>query len=332
MAIDKHKARIITSVLISIIALAVLVWYVDIGDVISALRQVSLVRLIPVLTLLIISLVSRAMSWRVILQNRITVWKSFLFINAGYFVNSILPFRMGEFTRTFLLLPSGFRFWEGLPTVVLERMFDVLFTVGLFLTGLSFALGFSQGIIYAYVLAAVVLMGLVLLVLIIKYQDSFFSYLERISIPWMKLKEWLIEKSRLMISGLNILKKPSQVLLVFLGIGISWGTSLAYQYILLKIFVPEAEFAWIVFTLGALGLGVAIPSSPGSIGLFEASITLALSAFGVDQSRAFSFALTSHIIHITMTTLFGSYALVREGIQLGEIWRLGLEGKKEAER
>ena len=61
----------------------------------------------------------------------------------------------------------------------------------------------------------------------------------------------------------------------------------------------------------------------------EASITLALSVFGVDQSRAFSFALISHITHVAMTTIFGVYALAREGIDLGEIWRLGLEGKKE---
>jgi len=325
----KHKTRIITGILISIIALAVLVWYVDAEEVLSALRQVNPIRLIPVFGLLFVSLVSRALSWRVILQKRIAFWKSFLYVNTGYFVNSILPFRMGEFARAFLLLPSGLGFWEGLPTVVLERMFDVLFTVGLFLTGLSFALGFSQGIIYAYVLAAVVLIGLILLVLIIKYQDTFLTWLERFSIPWLSLKEWLIDKIRFMISGLNILKEPSQVLFVFLGIGISWGTSLIYQYILLKVFVPEAQFGWIVFALGALGLGVSIPSSPGNIGLYEASITLALSAFGVDQSRAFSFALASHIIHITMTTLFGAYALGREGIHLGEIWRMGLEGKKE---
>jgi uncharacterized protein (TIRG00374 family) len=239
---------------------------------------------------------------------------------------------MGEFTRAFLLLPSGLSFWEGLPTVVLERMIDVLFTVGLFLTGLSLALGFSQGIIYAYVVAVIVLFGLIFLVMIIRHQDSFMSWLERISIPWLALKEWVIDKTRLMISGFNILKEPSQVLLVIIGIGISWGTSLIYQFILLRTFIPEAHFSWIVFALGALGLGVSIPSSPGNIGLYEASITLALSAFGVDQSRAFSFALTSHIIHITMTTLFGAYALTREGIQLGEIWRLGLEEKKEEEQ
>ena len=329
MTVDKHKTRMIAGILISVIVVAVLVRFIDTGEVLSVLGQVDLVRLIPVLILLIISLVSRAISWRTILQDRITVWKSFLIINAGYFVNTVLPFRIGEFARAFLLLPSDFRFWEGLPTVVLERMFDVLFTVGLFLTGLSFALGFSQGIVYAYVLVAVVLTGLVLLMLVIRYQDSFLSWLERISFPWANLKEWLIDKIRFMISGLSILKDPSQVLLVFVGIGISWGTALVYQYILLRVFVPEAQFVWIVFALGALGLGVSIPSSPGNIGLYEASITLALSAFGVDQSRAFSFALISHITHVTITTLFGVYALAREGVHLGEIWRFGLEGKKE---
>jgi uncharacterized protein (TIRG00374 family) len=331
LSFNKHQARTIAGILFSIITLAALILYVDAGKVLSALREVRLIRLIPVLIMLIISLLSRAISWRYTLQKRITLWKSFLFVNAGYFANTVLPFRLGEFTRAFLLLPSGFSFWEGFPTIVLERMFDVLFTVGLFLTGLSFALGFSHSMIYAYILASVVLVGLILLVLVIRYQDPFISWLENIPIPWLNFKEWLIEKIRFMISGLNILKEPYRVLLVFIGIGLSWATSLIYQFILLRVFIPEAQFGWIIFVLGVLGLGISIPSSPGNIGIFEASITLALSAFGVDQSRAFGFALTSHIIHIVMTTLFGAYALVREGIDLGEIWRLGLARKKEVE-
>jgi uncharacterized membrane protein YbhN (UPF0104 family) len=208
-------------------------------------------------------------------------------------------------------------------------MFDVLFTVGLFLAGLSFVLGTSYGIIYAYILGIMALVGLGLLVLIIKYQDLILSWTEKLTIPWMNVKDWLIDKIRFILRGLSILKDPTQILCVFLGIGLSWGIALSYQFILLRVFVPEAHFTWIIFTLGALGLGVSIPSSPANIGLYEASITLALSAFGVDESRAFSFALTSHIISIATTTLFGAYALGQEGIQLGDIWRIGLERKKE---
>jgi hypothetical protein len=328
---EKHRTRFIAGILISLLTFVALIWYVDEEEVLSALRQVSLGRLIPVLILLFISLISRGAAWRVILQERISLRKSFLIVNAGYFVNTIFPFRIGEFTRAFLLLPSGFSFWEALPTIVLERMFDVLFTVGLFLLGLSYVLGFSQGIFYAYLLGILALVGLLGLALIIRYQESFLTWLEKISIPWVKVKGWLVDKIRFMISGLIILKNPSQILLVLLGIGISWGIALGYQYILLRVFVPEAQFIWAVFVLGALGLGVSVPSSPGNIGLYEVSITLALSAFGVDQSRAFSYALTSHIISIGMTTLFGAFALVREGYNLGDIWRFSLEGKKEEE-
>jgi uncharacterized membrane protein YbhN (UPF0104 family) len=112
---------------------------------------------------------------------------------------------------------------------------------------------------------------------------------------------------------------------------ISWLIALAYQFMLLKAFLPDARFIWMVFTLGALGLGVSIPSSPGNIGLFEASIVIALVAFGVDQEAALAFAIVSHVLSLVTTTVFGSFGLVREGFALRDIWRFRAEKKKEIE-
>jgi len=327
--VNKVQLRLVFGILISITALAVLIWIVDGKQVLSALKQVNLIWIAPVLVLLFVSLMTRAAAWRIILKNRISFGKSFLILNAGYFVNSIFPFRIGEVARGFMLIPSGFTFWEALPTILLERMFDIVFAVCLFLTGLTFVLNFSQGIVYASVLGSLVLLGFGILFFLVKNQDQVLTWLERISLPWPQVQDWLTKQLRSILSGLVVLKDLGQFMKAFSFMFLSWGIAILYQYLLLKAFIPDARLIWAVFALGALALGVSVPSSPGNIGLYEISITLALTAFGVDQSAAFTYALTSHILSLAMTTLIGSFALVREGYALRDIWQFSQQQRKE---
>ncbi len=326
---NKVQLRLVFGIVISVTALAVLIWFADGKQVLSALEQVNLIWIALVLVLLFVSLMTRAAAWRIILKNRISFGKSFLILNAGYFVNTILPFRIGEVARAFLLIPSGFTFWEAFPTILLERMYDIIFTVCLFLTGLTFVLNFSQGIVYASVLGGLVLLGFGTLFFLVKNQNQVLAWLEGISLPWTKVQAWLIKQLLSILSGLTILSDPWQLIKVFSFMLLSWGIAILYQYFLLKAFIPDARLIWAMFALGALGLGVSVPSSPGNIGLYEASITLALAAFGVDQSTAFTYALTSHILNLAVTTLFGSFALVREGYTLRDIWQFNQQQRKE---
>ncbi len=327
--LDKSHLRLAVGILVSLIAIVVLVWNVDGQQVLIALKQVKLVWILPVLILLFVSLITRAAAWRLILQKKVSLKKSFWIINAGYFINTIFPFRIGEVTRAFLLIPSGFSFWQAFPTILLERMFDVVFAVSLFLIGLMFVLNFSQGIVYAAILGGVVILGFGFLYFLVKNQNRVMDWLEGIKLPWTGFQDWLIKQLRSILSGLIVLSDPGQLLRVFSLMVLSWGIALLNQYFILIAFIPDAQLIWAVFTLGALGVGISVPSSPGNIGLYEASITLALTAFGVDRSLAFTYALVSHVLSLSMTTLFGSFALVREGYALRDIWQFSQEQKKE---
>jgi len=208
-------------------------------------------------------------------------------------------------------------------------MFDVVFAVSLFLIGLMFVLNFSQGIIYAAILGGVVILGFGFLYFLVKNQNRVMDWLEGIKLPWTGFQDWLIKQLRSILSGLIVLSDPGQLLRVFSLMVLSWGIALLNQYFILIAFIPDARLIWAVFALGALGVGISVPSSPGNIGLYEASITLALTAFGVDRSLAFTYALVSHVLSLSMTTLFGSFALVREGYALRDIWQFSQVQKKE---
>jgi hypothetical protein len=327
--VKKNQIRLVVGILISLVTITALLWFYGGKEFFTALKQAQLIWIVPILVLLLTNIITRAAAWRTILQNRIPLKQSFLIVNAGYFVNTIFPFRIGEVTRAFLLIPSGFSFWEAIPTILLERMFDIIFAASLFLASLPFALSSSQGSVYATSIAGFVLIGLITLFLLVKNQNRVLIWLENISLPWDRAQTWLIRRLRSIISGLKILSNPGELAKAFGIMSLSWGIGLAYQYLLLKAFIPEAQIIWAVFVLGAVALGVSVPSSPGNIGIYEMSITLALSAFGVDGSVAFAYAVTSHFLSLLMTTLFGSYALVKEGYALQDIWQFSKQLRKE---
>ncbi|MFL7813851.1 MAG: lysylphosphatidylglycerol synthase transmembrane domain-containing protein [Anaerolineales bacterium] len=318
----RSTIRLILGILISAVSLTALILLIDVQQVLDALRTVRLEILLVGGLLVIASLITRAYAWRVILQGRISLSKSFLIINAGYFVNTLLPFRLGEISRAFLLMPSGLPFWEGLPTIVLERMIDVLFALVLLFIGLPYALNFQADTGYIYLMTGAVVLGLAVLALLVYKRKDILRWLENTRLVSSQVRTRLIDFIRQILSSMQVLTHPLRILQVFLGMALSWGIALVVQFLLLRSFIPEARLVWAVFALGAVAIGVSVPSSPGNIGLFEASITLALSAFGVDQSLAFTYALTSHMLNLAISTSFGAYGLVREGVGLREVWQL----------
>jgi glycosyltransferase 2 family protein len=323
--------RFIIGIGLSLVALAVLIIFIDGNQVVAAFKQINILLVAPLMFLLVFALLCRAYAWRIILNEKVSLSQSFLIINAGYFVNTILPFRLGEVARVILLFPSGFNFWSAVPTILVERIFDLGFALSLFFIGLPFALGFSLDVFFLYLLAGFVVLASVILILLVKNKAKVYQWLENLTLPGERFKSRLIELVRSVISSLETLSDPLKFTRVLIGMALSWGISLVFQYLVLKAFIPDGNFIMAVFVIGAVAIGISIPSSPGNIGLYEASITLALVAFGIDRSVAFSYALTSHVLNLIVTTIFGSFGLVREGYSLRDIWQFSKQHREEGD-
>ena len=219
---ERIPLRIVIGIIISLIALAVLIWLSDVNQVLTYLRSVKVSIILPVMILLVISLVTRSVAWRIMLQKRVSLWKTFKIINAGYFVNTVLPFRMGELSRAVLLLPSGFSFWEALPTILLERLFDLGFVLILFFITLPYALNFTQGVNFIYLLAGLVLTGFILILLLVRNQDRVVKCITGIPFLGKRTKNRLVSLVKAVVSSLNILSDPLNLAKVFFWMLISW--------------------------------------------------------------------------------------------------------------
>jgi uncharacterized membrane protein YbhN (UPF0104 family) len=99
-----------------------------------------------------------------------------------------------------------------------------------------------------------------------------------------------------------------------------WGLFVAYAYWVLRAFELHITLAGAAFLLGVAGLGVSIPSAPGSVGTLEGAYILALQLLriGDENSRA-SFALTYHVVEWVTTCTVGFLCLGRLGLSLGQL-------------
>ena len=81
------------------------------------------------------------------------------------------------------------------------------------------------------------------------------------------------------------------------------------------------KLVWTTFSLGALAMGAALPSSPAQIGVYEFAMATALSLIGMPFSLALSYAVVAHALFLLVTLSLGAYALNRDGASLIDLYR-----------
>jgi uncharacterized protein (TIRG00374 family) len=316
---------------ISLLSIALLIWLSDLEVLRKALRQLPIGLLLVVIILIFISLCTRAFAWRTILLDRVSPRDTFLILNAGYFLNTILPFRAGEIGRAVLLIPHGIKFWEGIPSIFIERMFDLMIAATLFAIGLPTAVDLALGGGYAFLLISLVVLGFGILFAVFYFQDQIQDWMIGSGGRFAGPRNWIGVRLQPFFDGLGFFRDWRRMLRTFFWMLVSWGLALFLQMILLRGFVPDAPVMWGVFALGAVSLGVTVPSSPGNFGVYEGSMTLALTAVGMDPSLAFAYSVTSHAASLLVTSGFGGYSIGKQGYSLKDLQLLTRMHNKEGE-
>ncbi len=311
---SKDWKRILPGLIVSAISLAVVFYIADIRLLVEALRLADY-RLVALAGLLaVVWLGVRAIVWRTLLQEKATYKQVFSTVNEGYLLNNILPFRLGEVARAFLLSgKAALSFWEVFSTILIERALDVAMAAGLLLSTLSFVVGASWAWQAAVGTIALVLAGLAALYLLARNQEWALTQFEKLTSRWAVLNR--IGRTQLprFISGLSVLTDTSRFLRTIAWMIVNWGIALVQYYLLLLAFFPNGEFLWAAFSLAVTALGIAAPSSPGAVGVFELATVAALSVFGLSTSVALAYALTAHLLNYLITGVLGAYALARDG-------------------
>ena len=316
----RKTRRWLPGLLISIVALVVVIRLASWHELAVAFEAVRPINLAAAVALTLISLVTRALAWRVLLGNRTSIGKSFLVINEGYFLNNIFPLRAGEIGRAlFMGKSSELGPFHVLSTIVIERAFDVAMAAGLMLSTLPLALGMTWARPVAIVTLILVILGFIALFLMARNNDKVKVVIQRLGKRWPLIQRVVIPRIDALLDGLGALTNPTQFLLALLWIALSWGLWVLLYYVMLLPIAPHAPIWWAAFGDAVLAMGIAIPSAPSGLGVFEAALVGAFVLLGVSPSAALAYAIMMHFLQFVQTGIIGFYGLTKEGRSLSSL-------------
>jgi glycosyltransferase 2 family protein len=317
----KDAKRWLPGALISIVLIGAILYFVEIPKVLLAISGANY-RLLALATVLAFAwMFLRAVVWRTLLRDRASYRDTLMSLGEGYLLNNILPFRLGEIGRVYMLSrKSGLPFAEILPTIFIERAVDIAFTVGIFLASLPFITGTSGASRIGGVIGVLVGIGLLSMYLLARNNQWALNTFHQLSARWptaQRLGGSILEP---FLAGLIVLTDGWVFARFLFYMTLNWLLAIVNYYVIILAFFPQTQITWAMFGLGAAALGGAVPSLPGAVGTFEGAFAGALTLLTSDQSTALAVALVSRFLNYLTSFVIGGYAFARDGESLSAIY------------
>ena len=310
---------------ISLIAIVIVVSTVDVGETLDILSRTDATYIVLALAAIAAQVVVRGWRWQVLLPPRpdgspVPVRRTFSPMLIGYLANNILPARLGEAVRSFLvarredLVPL-----QAFGATMLERLVDVvvLALIGLIaalLLGAAWwivAIGLVVGLGGVLVLALLVLLGFSRLV------DVGDWLLERLHLAARlhRALEW----ARSFAAGVDRGRNVSRLLGAAALSVVAWVLDASIFYFVGRALGIELLLSEAVLIGAVAVLATAIPAAPGYVGTFELAATATAVALGIPREEALALAVLVHLVTIIPVALAGAAALLLAGANVNAL-------------
>jgi uncharacterized protein (TIRG00374 family) len=331
-----RRVQFWAGILVSALSLVVLFALLDVKQVLRSLAETDWrAAVLLVLSCQIIFQLLRAWRWQIMLGGHLRFWPVFHAQNIGYLVTNVLPFRLGDLAKAYLVAQEpeaeGVDLAKSLSTVALERVLDVLLIVAFFGAAMPLVPALPEGMGAAGLLfSTVAVMGFVAMLLAAANRSRVNQFVRR-SLERIKRLDsdvWLARLESFLhgFDALTSWRLAVPVLALSLGL---WLAILAAYYGGLRAVWPTATVPAAAITLCAAAFGISVPSSPGSLGVYHLAVVGGLSVFPLSQKDAASFAFVYHAVMVIGNVGLGLVGLWRRGLSLGPIVR-AIQGLKEA--
>jgi len=314
----KKILRWLPGLLITILATFLIYKFVDIDELVNSLSEISFNNILVIVVITLISLAARAVAWMKLLP-KVSFIDSFLLINESYLFNNLIP-RSGELVKTILFAkPASEHAFTIISSVIVERSLDLVIATSMFLVTFPFVIQLNSIRPIAYTLLILFLLFLISGFLIALNAEKVKSWLRNIGKRNTNFMEKILPRIELVIDGFLILTNWRQFISVLFWIIISW---LLWTFILfygINTIHGGNKFWWAIFTQGVLALGIALPSAPAGLGVFEGTMVAALSVFNINKEESLGIAVVIHFIQIIITTVIGFIAVMKQGESISDI-------------
>lgn len=303
----------------------------DLTEVVREIREADYGYLLPYIVILLAIHLARTVRWGILLEPVAKL--SFARLNAasavGFMALILLPFRLGEFARPYLVAERpNLRVSAALSSVVVERVVDGLFTGLIFVISLWAVPDGTPGLSLLRtggVLVSLVFAGL-LAFLVGAYRNRM-KAVGMVSRMFAPFSPALAERATGMldafIHGLRLVPSRKKLVLFFLLTAAYWGMNAWGMSLLARGFGLRLGATESVAVLGVLVIGVMIPAGPGMIGTFQGAVVLGLSLFvpsEVVATRGTAYANVLWAVQLGQQTALGLIFLFSRHIQIARLW------------
>lgn len=237
----------------------------------------------------------------------------------GFMVNNLVPFRVGEIVRPWVLAKEiGTKTSPLLGTVVLERVIDALIILGIAMV----VIGRQVDLDFVAILA---LVPIGLLIWLRLRPGSLLGLAEKVGTAVLpgRIAPKVDQILRELAHGVSGLRGGKNITAVVVYSALVWGVAIPITYLApimavapeLAEVVVEASFA----AMSYVGFAVAIPAVPGMFGVYHAGCRAALVPAGASVDVALAIGTLSHGFVWIITTAAGMLALRQSGSRLGDM-------------
>jgi uncharacterized protein (TIRG00374 family) len=334
--------KIVISLLISAISLFAVLHKIDWAKLEVAIANLDIRYLAAAIAVFLTTFFVRTMRWKVLLDPSkvIAFRRLFSVIFIGYMANNVLPARLGEFVRAYVLgRKEGVRKSTTLATIFIERIFDglsLLFILGSILVAhtmgwISMAHDFPSSVKWASVFAGLAFVGAFGFVLALEFWPGLTQLLTGMIRKFApesvahKLESILLAFAE----GVSCLRSFKTLVFVFGASLLVWaieGSTYALMGQAFHLTIPlRAYFIAMVI----VNLGTIIPSAPGFVGVFQFFCMISLAMFGVPKEVAVGYGLVLNVAEYLPVTLLGIMFLAAEGLRFNSVMNREGEGDTE---
>jgi len=294
----------------------------------------------PYLLILLLIHLMRTVRWGILLEPvaRLPFSKLNAVSAVGFMALVILPFRLGEFARPYLVAERPhLRVSAALSSIVVERVADGLFTALLLILTLLAVPPGTPGL-RAFQLAGVIVFAAfagLLAFLIVAYQNRprAVHFTHRLLDPISpRLAERASGMMDAFIHGLRLVPSRRKVVLFFVLTVLYWAANGLGIKIFARSFGLDLHLVGTYTVLGILVVGVMIPAGPGMVGTFQAAVVGGLSLFVPDAGpRAVAFANVLWLVQLAQQVILGLIFLPSRHVRMTRLLEAPREVEKEME-
>jgi glycosyltransferase 2 family protein len=310
--------RVLLGAFIAIAALYFTLRGIDIAAFATAISTANWLWFVPAAGLFLATLALRAARWSAIMGGT-PFGTTFHAMSIGYMMNMVLPGRVGEIGRAFVIgQRTTLSMSRALGSVVVERLLDLACVLLMLAASTLFVPLAPELVRPAAITGALVAVAVVGIGVVIWRAEQFEQLLRAVlsRIPGFAPDRW-IARFQDIVAGFRAIGSLSRLASILALTMALWIVVIGVAYALMAAFLParlDAASLMVIFA----NLGGAIPT-PGGLGPAQYLARLALEPFNAAGPAGVAFVFVWSLSQILALILIGLFGLARVGMSLSEL-------------